>query len=222
MSSVISDASFATSLSADSTLACVSSTSVSWDVRAFSFWPISLSHQSLCSMSSLDSSSSLVIMPSTILRTFSMGSAERPMRAAMEERIRLLNLTACFCRYLAARASASGARRSDTSAVPALNCSRVWVRPTSFMDRRSIALPMASNSPSRRWLLSAKSAAFCSQVAFTSFRYFCSSAREASVSSACAFFVAAVCCAVALLWVISCWDAFVWLSIVFSFWDRSS
>mmetsp|Transcript_96733 Transcript_96733/g.224239 ORF Transcript_96733/g.224239 Transcript_96733/m.224239 type:complete len:206 (-) Transcript_96733:289-906(-) len=146
----------------------------------------SVSHQPLCSASSLASSMRRTSRSLIIFLTLRKGSsATRPANA---ESTRLLNCRALNAKYSAAFAWAPFWRseRRAASAV-AFFCTMDGKYFSAFPDtaaleRISIALAIATSSSARSCCRDSKSAAFCSQVAVRSARYFLSASYVVIVS----------------------------------------
>mmetsp|Transcript_94466 Transcript_94466/g.262844 ORF Transcript_94466/g.262844 Transcript_94466/m.262844 type:complete len:256 (-) Transcript_94466:488-1255(-) len=197
-SSAISSVSFAIEASSSSISACRVSTASVFSFRVCSFVASSVSHQPLCSASSLASSISRTRRSLIIFLTLTKGSSA--MRPAAAESTRLSSVRARPSRKRAARSCAPLCISDRSAASEEPPWSRVGryfpaLPETSSLEMISMALVMAASSSARRACRDSKSVAFFSHVAVRSLRYFSSASfvvvvplRSASASAlACSF-----------------------------------
>mmetsp|Transcript_57765 Transcript_57765/g.146580 ORF Transcript_57765/g.146580 Transcript_57765/m.146580 type:complete len:264 (-) Transcript_57765:828-1619(-) len=182
VSSSISSANFAMDASSSSLSACSISTASVFSLRVCSFVESSVSHQPLCSVSSLASSIKRTIKSWIIFFTFTKGSDPADTRSASAANTRLLSASALLFKSSAMRfreALVASARSETSAGVPSKSpsCERADGKCfsalpfTAPLEMISMALLIASNSSARNCCLAAKSLPFCSQVATKSSRY---------------------------------------------------
>mmetsp|Transcript_55215 Transcript_55215/g.143996 ORF Transcript_55215/g.143996 Transcript_55215/m.143996 type:complete len:264 (-) Transcript_55215:145-936(-) len=186
LTSAASSVTSSVSLALDASNASISACSVSTDsvfcLRVFSFVASSVSHQPLCSVSSLASSIRRTIKSWIIFFTFTKGSDPADTRSASAANTRLLSASALLFKSSAMRfreALVASARSETSAGVPSKSpsCERADGKCfsalpfTAPLEMISMALLIASNSSARNCCLAAKSLPFCSQVATKSSRY---------------------------------------------------
>mmetsp|Transcript_142400 Transcript_142400/g.455096 ORF Transcript_142400/g.455096 Transcript_142400/m.455096 type:complete len:259 (-) Transcript_142400:822-1598(-) len=222
--SLESSATSSVSLAMEEVSSSISARNVStesvFSLRVCSFVASSLSHQPLCSASSLASSMRRTTRSLIIFLTCSNGSEET--RVAKLSRMGLESSWLLFCKYSTTRACAPRCERpmnTETRAValPLLLCAKdgkyVSALPfTAEPEMISMALLMASSSSARRAWRDSKSLAFCSQVAERSPRYASSASRVATVSLKSPSAVALDCIALALASDFSSLSAVAWVT----------
>mmetsp|Transcript_5285 Transcript_5285/g.9710 ORF Transcript_5285/g.9710 Transcript_5285/m.9710 type:complete len:207 (-) Transcript_5285:873-1493(-) len=148
----------------------------------------SVSHQPLCSASSLASSISLIIRSLIIFFTLTNGSSAT--REAKASNRRLLMRWACFWRNFATRICVFVAEtdRNCASTGPCFFCSRLGrylsaLPATEALLMTSMALVIVTISSARNFWRDAKADAFSEQVAVRSARYASSAFFTAMVSA---------------------------------------
>mmetsp|Transcript_47025 Transcript_47025/g.135941 ORF Transcript_47025/g.135941 Transcript_47025/m.135941 type:complete len:223 (-) Transcript_47025:813-1481(-) len=193
VSSATSSVSFAMEASSSSTSACSVSTASVFSLRVCSFVASSVSHQPLCSASSL--ASSMRRTRRSLIIFFTLANGSSPTWAARDESTRLSSCWALLWRYRAAFACAwPGPICSERNAArdrpfaPEAFCTSVGryfsaCPETAALERISMALPMATSSSARSCCRDSKSDAFCWQVAVRSPWYFLSASIVVVVSS---------------------------------------
>mmetsp|Transcript_18835 Transcript_18835/g.65654 ORF Transcript_18835/g.65654 Transcript_18835/m.65654 type:complete len:203 (+) Transcript_18835:181-789(+) len=174
VSAAMSSVSFAMDASSWSISACRVSTASVFSLRVCSFVDSSVSHQPLCSASSLASSMRRTMRSLSIFLTFSKGSFDT--RTAKAESTRLFNSSLRLCKNSATRTCAVCwvvARKLTKAVAPSCasdgRCFSA-LPATAPLEMISMALLMASNSSVRSCWRDSKSLAFCSQVAVRSSR----------------------------------------------------
>mmetsp|Transcript_61557 Transcript_61557/g.173892 ORF Transcript_61557/g.173892 Transcript_61557/m.173892 type:complete len:259 (-) Transcript_61557:819-1595(-) len=220
LNTLMSSVSFEIEASSWSISAWRVSTASVFSLRVCSFVDNSVSHQPLCSASSLASSIKRTMRSLIIFLTRSNGSEET--RVAKLSRMGLESSWLLFCKYSTTRACAPRCERpmnTETRAValPLLLCAKdgkyVSALPfTAEPEMISMALLMASSSSARRAWRDSKSLAFCSQVAERSPRYASSASRVATVSLKSPSAVALDCIALALASDFSSLSAVAWVT----------
>mmetsp|Transcript_52197 Transcript_52197/g.114184 ORF Transcript_52197/g.114184 Transcript_52197/m.114184 type:complete len:266 (+) Transcript_52197:667-1464(+) len=216
LSSEMSSVSLAIDASSWSISAWRVSTASVFSLRVCSFVESSVSHQPLCSASSLASSMRRTMRSLIIFFTLVKGSAAT--RCEARARTRLLSCVARPSRKAAMRACRGLwlELRSCARAVACTSAGRcLSPEPaTASLDMMSMALLTASSSSARSFWRLSKSADFWAQRALVSSRYFSSSALSASVcalSPSASAFACSVSARVAVFLEISC-SAFSMLS----------
>mmetsp|Transcript_20131 Transcript_20131/g.52613 ORF Transcript_20131/g.52613 Transcript_20131/m.52613 type:complete len:203 (-) Transcript_20131:181-789(-) len=176
--SLESSATSSVSLAMEEVSSSISARNVStesvFSLRVCSFVASSLSHQPLCSASSLASSMRRTMRSLSIFLTFSKGSFDT--RTAKAESTRLFNSSLRLCKNSATRTCAVCwvvARKLTKAVAPSCasdgRCFSA-LPATAPLEMISMALLMASNSSVRSCWRDSKSLAFCSQVAVRSSR----------------------------------------------------
>mmetsp|Transcript_29540 Transcript_29540/g.84862 ORF Transcript_29540/g.84862 Transcript_29540/m.84862 type:complete len:258 (-) Transcript_29540:730-1503(-) len=182
----MSSVSLAMDASSWSISACRVSTASVFSFRVCSLVESSVSHQPLCSASSLASSMRRVRRSLIIFFTLRKGSSAT--RPASIERTRLLRSRARACRYEAALDWTSLRRSALRAASDAACCAREGrclsaLPDTASLEMISMALLRATSSSERSCCRATKSVAFCSHVAVSSLRYCTSALLVVVVSS---------------------------------------
>mmetsp|Transcript_96739 Transcript_96739/g.224261 ORF Transcript_96739/g.224261 Transcript_96739/m.224261 type:complete len:215 (+) Transcript_96739:515-1159(+) len=184
----MSSVSLAMEASSSSISACKTSTASVFSFLVCSLVASSVSHQPLCSASSLASSIKRTRRSLIIFFTLRKGSSST--RDARAESTRLSSSPARSRRYWAARTrerlSSVDSERSAANEVP--RCARAGRCFSALPDNASLlmismAFPIAASSSARNCCLASKSEAFFEHVAKRSERYFSSAAFVAEVSS---------------------------------------